>query len=138
MPPFPLDSVGLVIPQVLRFATPLELDCGAVLDTYEEENLFNKAIELGQYWEDGIHSLKELPNVIDIRNFGLVGAVEMSPREGQPGARAYDVFTKCFHEKDLLVRTTGDVVALSPPLILERNHIDQIFGRLAEAIRESA
>ncbi len=110
----------------------------AALDTYEEENLFEKAIELGQYWEDAIHSLKDLPSVIDIRNFGLVGAIEMAPREGNPGARAYDVFTKCFHEKDLLIRTTGDVVALSPPLILERNHIDQIFSRVAEAIRESA
>jgi beta-alanine--pyruvate transaminase len=110
----------------------------ATLDTYAEENLFDKAVDLGQYWEDGIHSLAELPNVLDIRNFGLVGAVELASREGKPGARAYDVFTKCFHEKDLLIRTTGDVIALSPPLILERNHIDQIFARLAEAIRESA
>ena len=110
----------------------------AALDIYAEEKLFDKAIELGQYWEDAIHSLKELPNVIDIRNFGLVGAIELSPRDGQPGARAYDVLTKCFHEKGLLVRTTGDVIAVSPPLILERNHIDQVFSRLAEAIRESA
>ena len=110
----------------------------AALDIYEEEKLFDQAIELGQYWEDAIHSLKELPNVIDIRNFGLVGAIELSARDGQPGARAYDVLTKCFHEKGLLVRTTGDVIAVSPPLILERNHIDQIFSRLAEAIRESA
>ena len=110
----------------------------ATLDIYAEENLFEKAIELGQYWEDALHSLKGLPNVIDIRNFGLIGAIELSAREGKPGARAYDVFTKCFHEKELLIRTTGDVIALSPPLILERSHIDQIFNRLAEAIRETA
>ena len=64
---------------------------------------------------------KDLPNVIDIRNFGLIGAIELSPRDGKPGARAYDVFTKCFHDKDLLIRTTGDVIALSPPLILEQS-----------------
>jgi beta-alanine--pyruvate transaminase len=110
----------------------------ATLDTYAEDNLFEKAIELGGYWEDAIHALKGLPNVIDIRNFGLIGAIELSPREGKPGARAFDVFTRCFHEKSLMVRTTGDVIALSPPLILEKTHIDQIFGRIAEAIRETA
>jgi beta-alanine--pyruvate transaminase len=110
----------------------------AALDTYEEENLFEKAIEHGQYWEDAIHSLKDLPNVIDIRNFGLIGAIELAPRDGKPGARGYDVFTKAFHEKDLLIRTTGDVIALSPPLILDRNDIDQITSRVAAAIRETA
>ncbi len=110
----------------------------ATLDTYAEENLFEKAIELGGYWEDSIHKLRELPNVVDIRNFGLIGAIEMAVRDDKPGARGYDVFTKCFHDKDLLIRTTGDVIALSPPLILDRGHIDQIFGRVAEAIRETA
>ena len=109
----------------------------ATLDTYAEEHLFEKAIELGQYWEDALHSLKDLPNVIDIRNFGLIGAIELAPRDGKAGTRGYDIFTKCFHEKDLLIRTTGDVIALSPPLILERNHIDQIASRIAEAIREA-
>ncbi|MCX7043119.1 MAG: aspartate aminotransferase family protein [Gammaproteobacteria bacterium] len=110
----------------------------ATLDIYAEENLFEKAIEIGQYWEDAIHSLKGLPNVVDIRNFGLIGAIELGVRDGKPGARGYDVFTKCFHEKDLLIRTTGDVIALSPPLILDRNHVDQIFSRISEAIRETA
>jgi beta-alanine--pyruvate transaminase len=110
----------------------------ATLDIYAEENLFNKAIELGSYWEDAIHSLKGLPNVVDIRNFGLIGAIELSSRPNAVGARAFDVFNKCFHEKDLLIRTTGDVIALSPPLILEKTHIDQIFSRLAEAIKETA
>ena len=109
----------------------------ATLDIYAEENLFEKAIELGPYWEDAIHALKGLPNVIDIRNFGLIGAIELAPREGKPGARAFDVFTKCFHEKDLLIRVTGDVIALSPPLILDKADIEQIFGRIAEAIRET-
>jgi beta-alanine--pyruvate transaminase len=109
----------------------------ATLDTYEEENLFNKAIELGPYWEEKIHALRELPNVIDIRNYGLIGAIELAPRDGKMGARAYDVFTKCFHEKDLLIRVTGDVIALSPPLILDKSHIDTIFSKIAEAIKET-
>lgn len=110
----------------------------ATLDIYAEENLFEKAIELEGYWQDAIHSLKGLPNVIDIRNFGLIGAIELSPREGKIGARAYDVFTTCFHEKDLLIRVTGDVIALSPPLILDRSHIDRIFSTLADTIRATA
>lgn len=110
----------------------------ATLDIYAEENLFNKAIELGQYWEDSIHKLKGLPNVIDIRNFGLIGAIELSSRPNAVGARAFDVFNKCFHEKDLLIRTTADVIALSPPLILQKSHIDEIFSRLADAIKETA
>ena len=110
----------------------------ATLDIYAEENLFDKAIELGGYWEDAIHALKGLPNVVDIRNFGLIGAIELAPRADAPGARGYDVFTKCFHDKDLLIRVTGDVIALSPPLILDKSHIDRIFGRIAEAIQETA
>ena len=110
----------------------------ATLDIYAEENLFEKAISLEQYWEDAIHQLKGLPNVIDIRNFGLIGAIELAPREGRPGTRAYEVFTKCFHEKDVLIRVTGDVIALSPPLILEKAHIDTLFSKIADAIRETA
>ncbi|MFO1495525.1 MAG: aspartate aminotransferase family protein [Lysobacterales bacterium] len=110
----------------------------ATLDIYREEGLFDKAIELGPYWENAIHALRGLPNVIDIRNYGLIGAIELSSRPGAVGARAYEVFTRCFHEKDLLIRTTGDVIALSPPLIIEKSHIDSLFQRLAEAIRETA
>ena len=110
----------------------------AALDTYAEEQLFEKAIALGEYWQEGLHSLRGLPHVIDIRNFGLVGAVELAPREGAPGARAYEAFTRAFHEQDLLVRTTGDVIAVSPPLILEREHVDQIVERLGAVIRAVA
>ncbi len=110
----------------------------ATLDIYAEENLFERAIELENYWADGIHSLKGLPNVIDIRNYGLIGAIELAPREGKVGARGFDVFTTCFHDKDLLIRTTGDVIALSPPLILEKSHIDRIFSTLADTIRATA
>jgi beta-alanine--pyruvate transaminase len=107
----------------------------AALDTYADEGLFDKAIALGPAWEDALHSLRGLPNVIDIRNFGLVGAVELAPRAGAPGARGFDVFARCFHEQGLMVRVTGDVIALSPPLILEPAHIGQIVEKLGNAIR---
>jgi beta-alanine--pyruvate transaminase len=110
----------------------------ATLDTYAEEGLFEKAIELERYWEDAIHSVRELPNVVDIRNCGLIGAIELAPRSGAPGARAYEVFTRCFHQENLLIRVTGDVIALSPPLILDSSHIDRIFQTLAHVIRETA
>jgi beta-alanine--pyruvate transaminase len=106
----------------------------ASLDIYEEEGLFTRAASLASYWEDGLHAMKGLPNVIDIRNIGLVGAVEMSPRPDRPGTRAYEVFLHCF-EKGVLVRQTGETIALSPPLIVEKPHIDQMLGTLAEAIR---
>lgn len=110
----------------------------ATLDIYAEEKLFDKAFELESYWQSAIHGLRDLPNVIDIRNFGLIGAIELAPRDGKPGARAYDVFSRCFHDKDTLIRVTGDVIALSPPLILEKSHIDSLFSAIAEAIRETA
>ncbi|MEL1265286.1 aspartate aminotransferase family protein [Pseudoxanthomonas putridarboris] len=110
----------------------------ATLDTYEEENLFDKALSLGGYWQEALHSLKGLPNVIDIRNDGLVGAIELAARPGAPGTRAYDVFTRAFHQGHLLIRVTGDVIALSPPLIVEKPHIDRIVQILADALRATA
>lgn len=110
----------------------------ATLDIYAEEKLFDKAFALESYWQAAIHGLRDLPNVIDIRNFGLIGAIELAPRDGKPGARAYEVFSRCFHDKDTLIRVTGDVIALSPPLILEKTHIDSLFSAIAEAIRETA
>jgi len=107
----------------------------ATLDTYEEEGLFGKAIELGDYWQQGLHSLKGLPHVVDLRNYGLIGAIELAPREGAPGSRGYDVFANAFNQQDLLTRVTGDVIALSPPLIVGKAHIDQIFERLAASLR---
>ncbi len=110
----------------------------AALDTYAEEGLFERALELGDYWQERIHALKGLPNVIDIRNFGLIGAVELAPRHGAPGSRGYEVFERCFREGDLLVRVTGDTLALSPPLIVERPQIDRIFDVLGDMIRATA
>jgi beta-alanine--pyruvate transaminase len=110
----------------------------AVLDIYRDEQLFQRAIELGPYFEDALHSLRDLPNVIDIRNLGLVGAIELAPRDGAPGARAYEVFTRCFHEQNVLIRTTGDVIALSPPLIIERAQIDRLIEAIRSAVIQTA
>lgn len=105
----------------------------ASLDVYAEEGLFEKAIELEQYWEDAVHSLKGARHVIDCRNVGLIGGIELEPRAGAPTKRAMETFHRCFDE-GLLIRVTGDIIALSPPLILEKTHIDEIFGKLAEVL----
>ena len=107
----------------------------ATLDLYEEEGLLTRAAELADYWADGVHSLRGKPHVIDLRNIGLIGAVELEPIPGKPTARAVDVFTRAY-EKGLLVRTTGDTVALSPPLIISKSQIDEVFGILSEVLDE--
>ena len=105
----------------------------ATLDLYREEGLFQRAIELEDYWADAVHSLKGTRHVIDCRNVGLIGGIELEPREGAPTKRAMEVFHRAF-DSGLLIRVTGDIIALSPPLILEKAHIDEIFGKLAELI----
>jgi len=109
----------------------------ATLEIYAEEGLLTRAAELADYWQDALHSLKGLPHVIDIRNLGLVGAIELAPRDGAPSTRAYDVFVDCFR-KGLLIRVTGDIIALSPPLIIETSEIDDIVSIIADALRRSA
>ena len=98
----------------------------ASLDAFEEEHLFKRAGELAPYFEDAVHSLSELPHVIDVRNMGLVAGIELEPIPGKPTARAFEVFQRCY-EKGVLIRTTGDIIALSPPLIVTENQIDEIF-----------
>jgi beta-alanine--pyruvate transaminase len=106
----------------------------AILDIYAKEDLFNRAKSLAPYWEDALHALKDLPNIVDLRNIGLTAGIELAPLPGKPGARAYDVYVKCF-ERGLLVRQTGDILALSPPLIVERSQIDDMFGLLREVLK---
>lgn len=108
----------------------------AALEIYEQEGLFGRGRELGGYWEDAVHSLRDVPHVIDLRNLGLIAGIELEPIPGKPTARAFDVFLKCF-EKGLLIRTTGDVIALSPPLIIEKSHIDELFGILGDVLRRA-
>lgn len=109
----------------------------ATLEIYEEEGLLTRAAELADYWQDALHYLKGLAHVTDIRNLGLVGAVELAPRDGAPGTRAYDVFVDCFN-KGLLIRVTGDIIALSPPLIIEKDQIDTLVATLADALKRAA
>jgi len=105
----------------------------ATLDLYAAEGLFEKAIELESYWEDAVHALKGARHVIDCRNVGLIGGIELEPRPGAPTKRAMEAFHRAF-DQGLLIRVTGDIIALSPPLILDKRHIDEIFGKLAEVL----
>ncbi|WP_095507148.1 aminotransferase class III-fold pyridoxal phosphate-dependent enzyme [Paraferrimonas sedimenticola] len=105
----------------------------ATLELYQHENLFDRARELEGYWESALHSLRELDDgIVDIRNLGLMGAVEFEP---SGGTRAYRIFENAFFEQDLLVRASGDFIVMSPPLILTKADIDQIVTRLGKAIQ---
>ena len=104
------------------------------LDTYQDEGLLTRATELAPYWEERLHALKGLPHIIDIRNIGLIGAIEFDPIPGQPTKRAYERFIKAF-ENNLLVRSTGDIIALSPPLIISKSEIDQLFDTLTMVLK---
>jgi beta-alanine--pyruvate transaminase len=106
----------------------------ATLDLFEEEALFERGASLAPYLEDAAHSLKGLPHVIDVRNIGLVTGIELEPIPGKPTARAFEAFLRAY-EQGVLIRTTGDTIALSPPLIIEKAHIDRIFGTIAEVLK---
>ncbi len=108
----------------------------ATLEVYREEQLFERAAAMSGYFEDAAHSLKGLPFVKDVRNLGLVCGIELDSIPGKPTARAFSVFLKCFEEKGVLIRTTGDIIALSPPLIIEKSHIDQLFGAIGDCLKE--
>ena len=113
------------------------LACAAALgtlDTYAEEGLLTRGASMAPVFENALHSLKGLPNVIDVRNIGLVGGIELEPVAGQPGKRAFDVFLECW-ERGVLIRTTGDTIALSPPLIVESAQIDQIVSTIADVLK---
>jgi len=107
----------------------------ATLDVYQSEQLFERAAAIAPYFEDAAHSLRGLPNVKDVRNLGLVCGIELDSIPKKPGKRGYDAFVKCFWNKDILIRTTGDIIALSPPLIIEKAQIDQLFGAIAEVLK---
>ena len=113
--------------------------CAAGLATiaiYENEKLLTRAKQAGVAFEQAVHGLRGLPHVIDIRNYGLVAGVELEPIAGSPGARAFGIYLKCF-ERGLLIRTTGDIIALSPALIIEPKHIDELFGILSQALKDA-
>jgi len=110
--------------------------CAAGLATqalYKEEGLFQRAAEIAPYWEEALHSLKGTRHVIDIRNMGLIGAIELEPIAGDPTKRAFTAFLKAY-EKGILIRTTGDIIAMSPPLIIEKGHIDELIGTIKDVL----
>jgi len=117
---------------------PLAAAAGlATLELYQTEGLFERAASLAPYWENALHSLRGLPHIIDIRNLGLVGGIELEPRPGAPGARGFEVFVDCFN-RGVLARVTGDIIALSPPLIIEKSQIDELIGTIGTAIKAVA
>ena len=114
------------------------LACAAAIATmqvYHDEKLFERAASMSTAFEQAAHQLKGLPHVKDIRNLGLVCGIELEPLPGKPTARAYEVFERCFWEKNLLIRTTGDIIAISPPLIINHEQIGTLFSTLAEVIQ---
>ncbi|WP_313703707.1 aspartate aminotransferase family protein [Massilia sp.] len=106
----------------------------ATLEVFKEQRILDRAKEIQPYWEDAVHALKGLPHVIDLRTIGLVAGIELEPIPGKPGARAYQALKRAFAD-GILIRTTGDIIALSPPLILEKQHIDELFGKLANVLK---
>jgi len=115
---------------------PLACAAGlATLETFREEGLFERAAELAPYWENALHSLRDAPHVADIRNLGLIGGVELSPRADN--GRCGEVFRKCF-DAGVFIRFTGDVLAFSPPLIVEKNQIDQVVDTVRGALKQVA
>ncbi len=114
---------------------PLAAAAGcATIDVYLEEGLIERARSMEDKFADALHSLKGEPNVIDVRNFGLIGAVELEPIEGKPTARAMQIFRKCMDE-GVIIRTTGDTLAFSPPLIIEDAQIETVIETVRSAIR---
>ena len=116
------------------------LACAAALgtlDTYEEEGLLTRAASLQEGFAQALHTLREEPNVIDIRNIGLIGGIELAPRPGEPGKRAFEVFLDCWAQ-GVMIRVTGDIIALSPPLIVQPAQIEQIMQTLRTALRRVA
>ena len=106
----------------------------ATLEVFKEQKVIENAVAIESYWADAVHSLKGLPHVIDIRTIGLVAGIELQPIDGKPGARAFSAFKQAFAD-GVLIRTTGDIIALSPPLVLEKKHIDELFGKLATILK---
>jgi beta-alanine--pyruvate transaminase len=109
----------------------------ATLDLYRQEGLFARAADMAGPFEEAVHALRGLPHIKDIRNLGLVAGIELEPRPGAAGARGMEVFLKCW-EAGVMVRVTGDVIAVSPPLIIEHSHIEQLFGTIARAVQQTA
>jgi beta-alanine--pyruvate transaminase len=110
----------------------------AVQDIYRDEKLFERAKALEPVWADAIHSLKGLPNVLDIRTIGLVGAVDLASRPDAVGRRAFEAMDRAFHDEGLMMRVTGDTIALSPPLVISEDQIGEIVDKVGRVIKAVA
>jgi beta-alanine--pyruvate transaminase len=130
---------GIELPHGYTYSGhPLAVAAGqATLDIYRDEGLFQRAADLEQVWEDAVHGLADAPHVKDVRNLGLVAGIELESRPGAAGQRATEVFRTCFDE-GLLIRVTGDIIALSPPLIISPAQIDQTMQTIADVLRRTA
>jgi beta-alanine--pyruvate transaminase len=105
----------------------------ATLEIYQQEGLFQRAAEIESVWEDAVHSLSDLTHVADIRNFGIIAGIELESRPGAVGRRAFEVYLRCWDD-GVLIRTTGDTIALSPPLIIEEAQINNLISILRKNI----
>jgi beta-alanine--pyruvate transaminase len=140
------DTVVQAAPRGIEFfhgytysGHPLAAAAGiATLEVYQQEGLFARALALSPVWEAAVHRLCDAPFVIDVRNLGLVAGIELEPRPGLPGARAFDAFVNCFHEQDALIRVTGDIIALSPPLTISAEQIHELVAKVRRALESIA
>jgi beta-alanine--pyruvate transaminase len=120
-------------------AHPLATAAGlATLDIYREEELFARAKKLEPKFADAVMTLRKEPNVVDIRTLGLTAAIDLAPKADGPGMRGYDALLSSFHEHDILMRITGDTLALTPPLIVTEDQIGEIVEKVARTIRSVA
>jgi beta-alanine--pyruvate transaminase len=110
----------------------------ATLELYAAEDLFARAKQLEPVWTEAVHSLKGLPNVLDIRNVGLTAAIDLAGKPDAPGKRGFEAMDRAFHECDLLLRLAGDTIILTPPLILTEAQIGEIVERTAKTIKAVA
>src|SRR4249919_208195 len=112
-------------------AHPLACAAGlATLDLYREERLFERARKLEPIWADAAMRLKGLPNVLDIRCVGLTAGIDLASRPGEVGKRAYDAMEQAFNAENLVIRVTGETIALTPPLIVSEREIEEIFAKV--------
>ena len=119
---------------------PLSVAAGmATLQLYEDEGLMERGDELISHFEEVVHSLRDLPHVVDVRNIGFMGAIEFEPIAGAPGGkRAMNVLEECFHNEDLFLRAAGEVIAIAPPLIMQKSDLDKIAETLSRVLKRLA
>jgi beta-alanine--pyruvate transaminase len=117
-------------------AHPLAVAAGlATLEAYKEEGVFEQVTENTRYFEDALHAQRDLPGVIDVRNIGYMGAIELEPLAGAPGKRVFEIMVECY-ERGVMIRVSGDTIAFSPPLVSERSDLDEMIGTVAAVIRD--